>query len=320
MTPLAVIRFVGGRLLGAALTIWVTTVIVFGALYVVPGDPLSILLRGRRTTPELVAQLRETYGLDEPLPVRYATWLSGVVRGDFGESLQFQASVADVVASRIPTTLWLVGYSAVIILVFGVVLGSWAAVSRRPLVDQIVLIGSSVLSAIPAFVAALILLLVFAGALGWFPAFGSGGDNVTDRLYHLTLPAIALSLTYVGLIARITRASLLREIRSDHVVVARTRGLPRGYVFRHHVMRNALNPILSYAGVLVAGLLVTSQLVEFAFDLNGIGSLLVESVRNIDFAVVQALTLLIVIAFIVTNLFVDLLAPVIDPELRRGAA
>lgn len=312
-----IFRFVVGKLLTALVTIWATTVIVFFALYLVPGDPLSILLRGRKATPEVVASLREEYGLDQPVLQRYWEWLSALLRGDFGYSITHQTEVLNVISARLPTTLWLVGYAALIILIFGVAAGSWAAMSNSKRTDRTILLATAALSAIPAFVAALVLMLFFSGVLGWFPAFGSGSEDFSSRIKHLTLPAVALALTYVGLIARLTRGSLKAQVSSDHVKVARNRGLPSTYIYRHHVLRNALNPILAYAGVLIAGLLVTSQLVEFAFGLGGLGSLLVESVKNIDFAVVQAITLLIVFVFIAVNTLVDLIAPIIDPQLRR---
>lgn len=319
MNAARVARFVGGKLLAALITVWATTLIVFLALYLVPGDPLSVLLRGRKPTPEVVASLREQYGLDDPLPVRYWDWFTGLLRGDLGYSIQHQTDVATVVATRLPTTLWLVGYAALIIIVVGMLLGIWSAVTKRSRVRSGIMLGTSVFSAIPAFVAALVLMLVFAGTLGWFPAYGAGEADIASRLRHLTLPAFALALTYVGLVARVAGNSLTHEISSDHVQAARNRGLSGAYLFRHHVLRNGLNPILSYSGVLVAGLLVTSQLVEYAFGLNGIGRLLVESVRNIDFAVVQIVTVFIVLAFIIVNTIVDLVAPLINPQLRNQA-
>jgi peptide/nickel transport system permease protein len=318
VTASVIIRFVASKLLAALLTIWATTVIVFLALYLVPGNPLSVLLRGRKATPEVVAALRDEYGLDQPVLERYWEWLSGLLRGDLGYSITHQTEVFNVIAARLPTTLWLVSYAALIILIFGLAAGSWAAISKSKRVDQSILFATAALSAIPAFVAALVLMLFFSGTLRWFPAFGAGSEDFASRIEHLTLPAVALALTYVGLIARLTRGALKAQVSSDHVKVARNRGLPSMYIYRHHVLRNALNPILAYAGVLLAGLLVTSQLVEFAFGLGGLGSLLVESVKNIDFAVVQAITLLIVLVFILVNTLVDLIAPIIDPQLRQA--
>ncbi|MGO4105909.1 ABC transporter permease [Leifsonia sp. YAF41] len=312
----SIIRLVAGRILGAAATMFATTIVVFSALYLVPGDPLSILLRGRKPTPELVEQMRLEYGLDLPFVERYWNWFTGLLQGDLGYSIQFQQNVADLIASRLPTTIWLVGYTAVLILIGGIALGVWSAI-RGGRTDATVLAATSAMSALPAFVAALVLLFVFAGALGWFPTFGGGGPDVLSRIEHLTLPAVALAISYVGLMSRITRSAVRAELGSDHVESARLRGLGGAYLFRHHVARNATVPVLTYAGVLIAGLLVTSQLVESAFGLNGIGGLVVDSVKNLDLAVVQAVTLLVITAFVVTNLLVDLANPMIDVRLRR---
>lgn len=309
-------RVVGGRVLGAVVTMWLTTVIVFSSLYLVPGDPLSVLMRGRKPTPELVAQLRAQYELDLPFLERYWNWFTGILHGDFGYSIQFQQDVSELIAGRLPTTAWLVMYTGLLIVVVGLALGAAAAV-RGGRIDGSVLVATAAMSALPAFVAALVLLFVFSGMLGWFPTFGAGGPDPLERIYHLTLPAIALAISYVGLMARITRSSVRAQLGADHVESAHLRGLAGGYVFRHHVARNAAVPILTFSGVLVAGLLVTSQLVESVFGLNGIGSLIVESVKNLDMAVVQAVTLLIVAAFILTNLIVDLVTPLIDVRLRR---
>lgn len=309
------IRVVLGRLAGAAVTIWLTTVVVFSSLYLVPGDPLAVLMRGRKPTPELVEQLRAQYELDQPFLERYWNWFTRILRGDFGYSIQFQQDVGDLIAGRAPTTAWLVLYTAVLIVVVGLVLGVAAAI-KGGRTDASVMVVTAAMSALPAFVAALVLLFVFAGLLGWFPTFGAGGPGIGSRIWHLTLPAVALAISYVGLMARITRTSVRAQLGADHVASANLRGLDARYVFRHHVARNAAVPILTYSGVLVAGLLVTSQLVESVFGLNGIGSLIVDSVKNLDMAVVQAVTLLVVCAFILTNLIVDLITPIIDVRLR----
>lgn len=312
-----ILRVIGGRLIGAVITMWLTTVIVFSSLYFVPGDPLSVLLRGRKPTAELVAQLRAQYELDSPFLERYWNWFTRILQGDFGYSIQYQQDVSDVILSRMPTTAWLVLYTAILILVVGLGLGVAAAL-KTGAVDATVLISTAVMSALPAFVAALVFLFIFAGQLGWFPTFGGGGPDIGSRIMHLTLPAVALAISYVGLIARITRSAVRIQLSADHVESANLRGLKPAYVFRHHVARNSAVPILTYSGVLVAGLLVTSQLVESVFGLNGIGTLIVASVKNLDMAVVQAVTLLIVAAFILTNLLVDLIIPFIDVRLQRA--
>ena len=194
-----------------------------------------------------------------------------------------------------------------------------AALNRGKAADRIILTALTGLAAIPSFVGAIVLIALFAVQLGWFPSFGSG-TGFLDTLHHLVLPALALALVFVALVARVTRSSMLEQLGREHVEVAVSRGVGPGAVVRRHVLRNALGPILTVSGVLVAGLLVASAIVEQAFGLSGIGSLLVQSVDRLDFAVVQAIVLLIVVIFVTVNTGVDLLASAIDPRSKAGAA
>lgn len=303
------------RLAGALATLLVTSFVVYGALYLVPGDPVATLLRGRKVTPEAIEAVRAQYRLDDPFLTRYWHWLTGFVTGDFGQSLQFRQDVAGLIASRLPTTALLIVLSALLIVVVGMLLGLFSAL-RPGWVDRSIVASTSVASSIPVFVGALLLIYVFSAKLPWFPAFGSGDDSLLDRIYHLTLPAIALALSYAGIVARVSRSSFRRETSSTRMDAARARGVTGPYLLRHHVVRNGLVPVLTLSGSLIAGLLVTSQIVEVAFGLNGLGSLLVESVRSIDFAVVQAIAMIIVAAFIVTNMVIDMFLPLIDPRMR----
>ena len=309
-------RFLIGRVLAIAGTLLVTSLLVFGSVHLAPGDPESFLLKGRPTTPEAVAAVRTQYHLDDGLPAQYGQWLAGVVRGDFGRSLQFRQDVGGLVATRLPTTALLIGYATAIMLLFGVGLGVAAAL-RPGFVDRAVLVLTTAATATPAFVAAILLISFLSIRLGWFPAFGNG-EGLVDRLYHLTLPAVALALSLIGLLARVTRAATLEELGREHVEVARSRGIPEHLVVRRHVLRNALGPIVTVAGVVVSTLLVTTVIVETAFGLSGVGSLLVQAVTAQDFPVVQAICLIIVAAFVLTNLLVDLCYPLIDPRVRLG--
>ncbi|WP_307797635.1 ABC transporter permease [Streptomyces laculatispora] len=206
------------------------------------------------------------------------------------------------------------GYSALLVAVLGVGAGLLAAL-RPGAADRVVLIGTGVTTAMPSFVSAMALVSLFSVQLGWFPGPGGTPEGFTDRLYHLTLPAFALAMTFAGLLARVTRSAMLDGLGRDHVEVARARGVARGSLIRRHVLRNALGPVVTVGGTMLAGLLISTAIVETAFDVSGIGSLLVQSVTAKDFAVVQAITLLSVTAFVVVNLVVDLLAPLIDPRL-----
>lgn len=313
------IWFVARKLLGMVITLFITSFLVFGSLYIAPGDPLTFLLQGRSPTPEMVDSVSAQYGLDDPFLVQYWHWLGGVLHLDFGRSLQFREDVASLIGARLPTTLGLIALSGLIICVVGLTAGVVGALRAGRGSDKALLVASTVLAAIPSFVAAIILISVFSVRLGWFPTSGAG-VGFADRLYHLFLPSVALSLTFIALVSRVTRSSMLDELRREHVEVALSRGMRMRSVVRRHVLRNALGPILTITGLLVAGLMVASAVVETAFALNGMGSLLVQSVDKQDFAIVQAIVLLVVFAFVIVNTVVDIAYPFIDPRVTAGSA
>jgi peptide/nickel transport system permease protein len=307
--PVVWLRRVGAM----ALTLLVTSFLVFSSLYLAPGDPVAFLVKGRSPSPDQLAAIRHEYGFDKPFPVRYWDWLTGMLHGDFGQSYQLHASVASVIGSRLPSTLLLVGLSTVLIVVFGVGLGILGALRKGKGVVVLVTVGA----AVPSFTAAIVLRSVFGVKLGWFPTVGTG-SGFGDELHHMVLPSVALTITFMALVTRVTRASMLEELGREHVEVVTSRGLSRSTVIRRHVLRNALGPVVTVSGLLISGLLVSTAIVESAFGMNGVGSLLVTSVDHMDFPVVQAIVLLVVAAFVVVNTVVDLVYPVIDPRVRAA--
>ncbi|WP_448004634.1 ABC transporter permease [Agromyces bauzanensis] len=309
---------IAGKLGALLLTLFLASLLVFFSRFLVPGDPIRFLLRGRKPSPEAIAQVTADYGLDLPPWQQYLNWLAGILQGDFGRSLQYRQDVSTVIGDRLPITLGLVVMAGTIIAIFGLVAGIVASLNRGKVLDRATLIGLTVLGAIPSFVGSIVLIAVFAVQLGWFPSFGSG-EGFADTVYHLVLPSIALAIVFVVLVGKVTRSSMVEQLGCEHVEVATSRGLKRGTVIRRHVFRNAIGPILTVSGLLVAGLLVASSIVEAAFGLAGIGSLLVQSVDRLDFPVVQAIVLLVVAAFVVVNAIIDILEPWIDPRSAAGA-
>jgi peptide/nickel transport system permease protein len=307
------LRFCARRLGGSLVTLLISSLLIFGSLYLVPGDPAVYLAHGRVTPPQLAA-LRREYGLDQPFFERYVHWLFGLVHGNFGESLQYHEPAARLIGSRLAVTGTLVAYAAVLIIVAGLALGLIGALRRGSIVDRGVLLFSSAATAAPAFLTVVLLLAVFSVDLHWFPALGAG-QGVGDRLWHLTLPAVGLALSAVGLITRVSRTAFLDSLRREHVEVARSRGLPEGSVIRRHVVRNSLGPVATMTGLVVASLVVSTTVVESAFGISGIGSLLDSSVQTLDYPVIQAISLVVVLVFLVCNTAVDLLYPFIDPRL-----
>jgi peptide/nickel transport system permease protein len=309
-------RFLVGRLAGVVLTLVASSFLIFSSLYLAPGDPVSTLSGGRTLPPEAVQALRHQYHLEDPFPTRYLSWLGDLVHGDPGESLVFNAKVADLIGARAGTTAMLVAMASVLIVGVGVTLGLVAGI-RGGLLDKGILLATVIGQAVPSFVAAIVLIWLFAVQLGWFPAIGSGA-GLAGRVQHLTLPAIALALAQLAYVARIARAATREEMGREHVETARARGLAPSQIARRHVVRNALIPIVTVSGLTVAGLLTTTVVVERAFNLDGVGSLLVEAVVRKDFAVVQAVSLILVTAFVVVNTLVDLLYGVLDPRVGLG--
>lgn len=307
----AVVSRVGQMLL----TLLVASFLTFSFLRLAPGDPVSMLLGTRANDPEAVALLNAKYHFDDPFFVQYWRWITGVVHGDFGTSLLFKVDVTELIASRVPTTLLLLAYGSVLMLILGLTLGLVAARSRK-IVDVGVSGFLAVGLATPSYVIAIVLITIFSLYLNWFPVFGSG-DGFFDRLYHLTLPALTLALSSSAAIARVTRASIIEEGNKDHVATAEARGFSKRDILWRHIFRNALLPITTIAGLVVASLIAGTVIVERAFGLDGLGSLLVLSITRKDYTVVQAIAVLIVAAFLVINALVDALYSRIDPRTQR---
>lgn len=304
------------RLGGLALVLFVTSFLVFALLYLAPGSPLSFILGPRGGTPDQIAAITAKYHLDDPFYVRYASWLGDVLHGDFGQSIVYRQNVSDMIGGRIGTTALLVAISAVLIAIAGTTLGTVAALKGGRTGGIISTLASIALST-PVFVIGVALISVFAVILNWFPVFGSGSGGL-DTLYHLLLPAIALSLGSIGYLARITRASVSEESNREHVQTAVARALPGSVIIRRHILRNAMIPITTVLGLTVASLIAGAVVVENVFAIDGLGSLLVKAILQRDFAVVQAVVLILVLGFVIVNAIVDVLYTVIDPRIALG--
>lgn len=304
------------RLGGLLLVLFVTSFLVFGLLYLAPGSPLSFILGPRGGTPEQIAAVTEKYHLNQPFIVRYFSWLGDLLHGDFGQSIVYRQNVSDMIGGRIGTTALLVTISAVLIAVTGVTLGTVAAL-RGGTTGTVISTLASIALSTPVFVIGVALITVFAVTLNWFPVFGSGSGGL-NRLYHLVLPALALSFGSAGYLTRITRASVEEERRREHVQTAVARALPGAVAIRRHILRNALIPITTVLGLTIASLIAGAVVVENVFAIDGLGSLLVKAILQRDFAVVQAVVLVLVFGFVIINAVVDVLYTVIDPRIALG--
>jgi len=309
--------FLVRRLVGFVLTLFIASFAVFSLMYVAPGSPLSFVLGPRTTSPAQIAAVKARYHFDDPFLVRYWDWLIGVLHGDFGRSIVLNQNVADLITARITTTTLLVAYATVLFVVVGVALGISSAL-RPGVVDGSITVVATLAIATPAFVLGTVLITSLAVNLGWFPVFGAG-TGVAGRLVHLTLPAVTLAFASAAYLARITRSAVLDELGREHVETARSRGLSEQTVFRRHVLRNALIPIVTVTGLTIGALIAGAVIVETIFALDGLGSLLVEAILKKDFPIVQGVVLILVAAFMVINLVTDVMYTLIDPRLELGA-
>ncbi|WP_244217179.1 ABC transporter permease [Streptomyces carpinensis] len=310
------LRFIATRIAGLVVTLFLASLVVFGALYAAPGSPLTYLTHGRTMSPDAIAAIKAEYHLDDSIWQQYLRWLGGVVHGDFGTSIIYNQPVSSLVGSRAFTTTLLVLMAAAIVLVLGLAIGTLAGLKPGWL-SRSAMAGATGVMAVPTFVGAVVLIIVFAVDLEWFPVFGAGRAGL-DEVYHLVLPSIALALASVAFVARLAQTAIRQELSADHVQTAISRGLPRGAVVRRHVMRNAAMPVLTVAGLTIAGLIAGSVVVEQVFQLGGLGQFLVSSVQQKDFPVVQAICLMYVAAFIVLNTLIDIAYTLLDPRVSIG--
>ena len=310
------VRFLTGRLIALVITLLLASMAIYGAMFLAPGSPLAFLTRGRTMSPEELDAIAAQYHLNEPVWRQYLYWLNGVLHGDLGTSILQKAPVTSLIGERAVNTLWLVVCASILILVVGLIVGIIAGL-KPGWIDTSLMLTATAAMAIPAFVAAIILILIFAVNLQWFPVFGQG-EGFTDRIYHLVLPSVALALASVAYVARLTRAAIRSEAESDHVQTAISRGLPQRSIISKHILRNAMIPIVTVAGLTIGGLIAGAVVIEQVFQLNGLGSYLVEAVGSKDFPVVQAISLILVASFIVLNTIVDLLYAALDPRIVVG--
>lgn len=304
------------RRLGAmVLTLVVSSFVIFAGVYAAPGDPVSFLVGNpENLTPDRIAAVRAQYHLDEPLWTQYWMWAKGALHGDLGRSMYYQQPVSDLLSTRLPNTLTLVALATVLIVVFGIGLGVLSALRKGTAVDSAVTGVTTFVNSVPNFVVALVLVSVFAVQLRWFPVSGDG-TGFADRVYHLTLPAIALALGSLALISRVTRQTMVEQQSLDHVEAARSYGLPTRTIVWRHVLRNSLGPIVTMCGLVVASMLAGTVVIENVFGLSGVGGLLVDSINQHDFPVVQAILLYMVVAYMAVTVIVDLVYPLLDARV-----
>lgn len=297
------------RLILSVPVLWGVVTLVFLALRLAPGDPAKIMA-GEAAPPEVVETIRREFGLDQPLIVQYWIFLARMVRGDLGISVRTRRPVMVELWSRLPATAELAFASVLIATLFGITGGVISATRPNSCFDYICMVGALLGLSIPVFWFGLMALWIFSVQLGWFPVGGRG------TIRHLVLPAITLGVSATGIIARMTRSSLLEVLRQEYIRTARAKGLSENAVNLRHALRNALIPVVTIVGLQIGGLLGGAVLTETVFAWPGVGRLVVDSILNRDYPVVQGAVIVMAAIFVLVNLSVDFMYSVIDPRIR----
>ena len=302
-------QYILRRLLLTVPVIIGVSVIVFSLIRLLPGDPARALA-GVQATPEYIEQVRERYGLNDPLYVQYGRFMAGLVTGDLGVSTFSRRPVTTEIGERFPRTLILASISLVIATVVGVSAGIVSATRRNSIFDNASMLVALVGVAAPVFWMALMLQLLFSVQLGWLPATGMGGVR------HMVLPSITLGMASAALMARITRSSMLDVLRQDFITTARAKGLAERVVVYKHALKNALIPVVTVLGLQFGILLGGAVLTETVFAWPGVGRLLVDAILRRDYPVVQGTVMLLALLFVVINLVVDVIYAYLDPRIH----
>jgi peptide/nickel transport system permease protein len=310
-------QFIVRRLGFVVLMVLLSSMIIFAATEVLPGDVASMML-GRFATPQAKEALRQELGLNEPLVVQYTTWLGDFVRGDWGVSVSTRTEIRPLVFERLRASIMLAAVAFAFFVPVGILLGLLAALRRNSWVDQTISVGSLAFIGLPEFVSAVILISIFSIKLGWLPAQSTidPKSSFVDAFPYLILPAITVALTSLAYVVRMTRSSTVDVLQTDYVRTANLKGLPPRRVLFTHVLRNSLLPTITVVAIsvgwLIGGLIIT----ESVFGYPGIGRLLLYAVQRRDIPLIQATVLLVVVIYGISNLLADILYAVLNPRIR----
>ena len=311
------LKLIFKRLFDLIPTLFVVATTVFIITRLIPGDPAAVLL-GPQASPDEIAKMRETLGLNQPLYLQYVDFLGSLLQGDLGTSLGYNQPVMSLIMERFPNTLLLSACALALSLLIGIPAGIISATKQYSFWDYTVMILSLVGVSMPIFWLGVMLVLYFSVHLGWLPATGMGSlsEGFGSVVTHLILPSIALSTIPMATFARITRSSMLEVIRQDYIKTARAKGLREFFVVWKHALKNAMTQLLTVMGMQISSMLGGAVLTETIFSWPGMGRLVVDAIENRDFVVVQGTVLFIAVIFVLINLLVDILYTVVNPRVK----
>ena len=300
------VKYVIKRVLLAILTVLIICAITFFTMHAIPGGPFN---REKALSESTIKALNERYGLDKPLIEQFFLYLKGLVQGDFGVSLKNGRNISDIIGESFPISAKL-GVSAMIVaLFFGTLFGSLAALMRNKLPDRIIVFFSTLFTAVPSFVLATLLLLVFCIKLNWFPVWSPTTQNYV-------LPVIALSAYPMAYITRLSKTSMLDALSQDYIRTARAKGVSKTKMIFKHALRNSLIPVITYAGPQIAYIITGSMVIETIFTIGGLGGKFISGITNRDYTLIMATTIFLATLMVIANLICDLLYKLVDPRIK----
>lgn len=304
------------KIITLIITLCLVSIFTFTAFQIIPGDSASIAL-GMNATEKDLLDYREEMGLNQSIPVRYVTWITNIIQGDFGNSVQYKMPVSKLISDLMPVTIWLAVLSFLLILILSLPLGILAAKKKDGFVDRMITLVTQVTMAIPPFFMGMIISLVFGIILKWFTPgkFVNIKDSFPRFILFMIFPAIAVAIPKIAMLVKFLRSSILRQLNLDYVRTARSKGMKENDILYRHVLKNALIPVITFMGMMLADILAGTILIESVFNLPGLGRTLVVAMSRRDFAVVQTIILYIATVVVVINFIVDLLYQWIDPRV-----
>lgn len=299
-------KYVVKRVLLAILTVIVISMITFFAMNAIPGGPFN---SEKASNPATIAALEARYNLDKPVPVQYVMYMKNLLKGDLGVSLKTGREISTIIGESFPISAQLGIVAAIVAIIAGLILGSTAALMRNQWPDRLIVFLTTLITAMPSFVMATLLLYFFCMKLGWIPAWTAGSNNII-------LPVISLSFSPMAHITRLTKTSMLDALNQDYIRTARAKGVPQLKVIFLHGLRNALIPVITYVGPMIASILTGSMVVESIFTIGGLGSKFVSGITNRDYTMIMATTIFLAVIMVVANLITDIVYKLVDPRIK----
>lgn len=298
-------KYISKRIILAIVSIFIISAITFFAMNAIPGGPFN---NEKATSAAVIAELEKRYNLDKPVSEQYIIWMKNILHGDWGVSLKTGRDIWTDITTKFAVSAKLGGMAALVAIICGIILGSIAGLTRNRLPDRLIVFFTTLGTAMPSFVLATLLLLVFCLKLGWFPVWSSSNPNYV-------LPIIALAVYPMAYITRLTKTSMLDALNQDYIRTAKAKGVATWKVIFKHALRNALIPVITYVGPMVAYILTGSMVVESIFTIGGLGSSFVTSITNRDYTTIMAITLFLAILMVVANLLTDIAYKIVDPRI-----